>query len=103
MTDGPRRSSMCVAEEQAALDLKKPGHANPPTGADGSSPSAAPRSRGATRWTARFQGTSADPDHEHLSSALMADRARRNGANGLVTCRRAQRSGAGLNEREEYA
>jgi hypothetical protein len=40
MTDGrPGRSSMDVVEEQAALDLKTPGHSIFPTGADRSSPS----------------------------------------------------------------
>jgi hypothetical protein len=37
--DRTRRSSMYVAEEQAALDLKKPGRSVFPTGADGSSSS----------------------------------------------------------------
>jgi hypothetical protein len=37
MTDGrPRRSSMYVAEQQAAPDLEKPRHSTFPTGADGS-------------------------------------------------------------------
>jgi len=42
MTDRrARRSSMYLDKEQAALDLKKPGHSSFPTGADGSSPSTA--------------------------------------------------------------
>jgi hypothetical protein len=67
MTDRrPGRSSMCVAEQQAAPDRKKPGHSIFPTGADGSSPStlSSVAGRGPVEGSIP-RGTSADPEQEH--------------------------------------
>ncbi len=107
MTDRrPGRSSICVDEEPAALDLKQPGHSIFSTGADGSQPEhgvvgRGPRPGGGLDSEARV--LTRNKEHASPHSRPTAPE----GAMGAKTGPRHIQAGAEvrrcLDEREEYA